>query len=199
MKKPKSPPVMEEAGFLLSMLDAIPTLTFLVDEDVHVLWLNRMARRTLKLTLAQVRNRYCGDVLHCLHSRGKPGCGKTQLCEDCVPRNCVTQALAGKTPWRVKTTLKRRTAKGTVDLHLLVTASRVQWQGKRLALLMLEDLNEVIELQGLIPICAWCRKVRTDKEYWKHLEEYIHEKLDVHFTHSICPDCYRLFQAGHKP
>ncbi|RJP85204.1 MAG: hypothetical protein C4518_16390 [Desulfobacteraceae bacterium] len=50
-------------------------------------------------------------------------------------------------------------------------------------------LNEVKTLNGLIPICAQCKKVRDDKGYWNQIESYIQERSDADFSHSICPDC----------
>ena len=44
-------------------------------------------------------------------------------------------------------------------------------------------------LQELLPICAWCRKVRNDQNYWQAVEEYLSEHAAVRFTHGICPDC----------
>src|SRR5262249_2039613 len=46
-------------------------------------------------------------------------------------------------------------------------------------------------LQGLLPICAWCRKIRNDQNYWQAVEEYLCEHAAVRFTHGICPDCLR--------
>lgn len=44
-------------------------------------------------------------------------------------------------------------------------------------------------LSGLLPICAWCGKVRDDEGYWKRLERYIAEHSLAQFTHGICPEC----------
>ncbi len=52
-------------------------------------------------------------------------------------------------------------------------------------------LEKVKQLQGLLPICAYCKKIRVDKDYWQQVERYISEHADVQFSHSICPDCYR--------
>ncbi len=46
-------------------------------------------------------------------------------------------------------------------------------------------------LQGLIPICASCKKIRNDKGYWEHLETYIHDHSEADFTHGICPECVK--------
>ena len=52
-----------------------------------------------------------------------------------------------------------------------------------------EALHRVKLLQGLIPICAWCKKVRDDRNYWQQVEQYVTEHSEARFTHSICPDC----------
>jgi integral membrane sensor domain MASE1 len=50
-------------------------------------------------------------------------------------------------------------------------------------------LAEIKTLRGLIPICAWCHKVRDDAGFWQQLEKYLDEKTDATFSHSICPTC----------
>lgn len=51
--------------------------------------------------------------------------------------------------------------------------------------------EEVRSLSGLLPICAWCKKIRDDKGYWNQLESYISEHTEVDFSHSICPVCMK--------
>ncbi len=54
----------------------------------------------------------------------------------------------------------------------------------------LEDaLARVKRLQGLLPICTWCRRVRKDQNYWQSVESYVTEHSDARFSHGICPDC----------
>jgi hypothetical protein len=50
-------------------------------------------------------------------------------------------------------------------------------------------LSEVKTLEGLLPICASCKKVRDDTGYWNQIESYLGEHADASFTHSVCPDC----------
>ncbi len=45
------------------------------------------------------------------------------------------------------------------------------------------------QLRRLLPICAWCKKVRSDHDYWQQVEEYVGEHSDMRFTHGICPTC----------
>jgi PAS domain S-box-containing protein len=54
-------------------------------------------------------------------------------------------------------------------------------------------------LDGLLPICASCKKIRDDKGYWNRLESYIHEHSEAHFTHGVCPTCSRkLYPELHE-
>lgn len=50
-------------------------------------------------------------------------------------------------------------------------------------------LDEVKTLQGFIPICASCKKIRDDKGYWNQIEQYIQSHSHVTFSHGICPEC----------
>ena len=52
-------------------------------------------------------------------------------------------------------------------------------------------LADVRTLRGLIPICAWCKKIRNDGGYWEQLEAYITKHSEADFTHGMCPDCAR--------
>lgn len=49
--------------------------------------------------------------------------------------------------------------------------------------------NESMVLRGLLPICAWCKKVRDDKGYWTQVESYVANHSGAEFTHCICPSC----------
>jgi DNA-binding response OmpR family regulator len=54
-----------------------------------------------------------------------------------------------------------------------------------------ESLAQVRRLQGLIPICAWCKKVRNDQNYWQQVEDYVGQHSDARFSHGICPECFK--------
>jgi hypothetical protein len=59
-------------------------------------------------------------------------------------------------------------------------------------------LADVRTLRGLIPICAWCKRIRNDHGYWEQLESYIKKHSDADFTHGMCPDCARKHTEGLK-
>ncbi len=52
-----------------------------------------------------------------------------------------------------------------------------------------ESLEKINTLKGMIPMCAWCKKIRDDRGYWNNVERYVEEHTEALFTHGICPDC----------
>jgi len=52
-----------------------------------------------------------------------------------------------------------------------------------------EAIGELKVLSGLLPICAWCKKIRDDRGYWSKIEAYLSARTEAQFTHGICPDC----------
>lgn len=51
-------------------------------------------------------------------------------------------------------------------------------------------LSKVKQLQGILPICSYCKHIRDDQNYWQQVDTYISEHTDTQFSHSVCPDCY---------
>ncbi|MCP4544060.1 MAG: response regulator [Chloroflexi bacterium] len=54
-----------------------------------------------------------------------------------------------------------------------------------------EALAKVKKLEGLLPICSYCKRVRDDQDYWHRVESYIEARSEALFSHGICPDCYK--------
>src|SRR3989475_3874382 len=50
--------------------------------------------------------------------------------------------------------------------------------------------KELEQLEVLLPICSYCKRIRNDRDEWKSLEDYIEQHFATQFSHSICPDCY---------
>ena len=51
---------------------------------------------------------------------------------------------------------------------------------------------EVQALTGLLPICAWCKKVRDDDGYWQQVDDYFSSRSQIQFTHGMCADCFKV-------
>jgi hypothetical protein len=56
-------------------------------------------------------------------------------------------------------------------------------------------LADVNQLSGLLPICAYCKKIRDDKGYWNQIEAYLQKHTEAEFSHGICPDCEKKIYA----
>ena len=79
------------------------------------------------------------------------------------------------------------------ELHARVQVGiRVLTLQERLAdrVVALEQaLARVKTLQGLLPICSYCKRIRGDDRYWQQVDAYLVEHTDAQFTHGICPPC----------
>jgi sigma-B regulation protein RsbU (phosphoserine phosphatase) len=51
-------------------------------------------------------------------------------------------------------------------------------------------LSQVKTLSGLLPVCCYCKRIRSDENYWQQLESYVLQHSDARFSHGICPDCW---------
>jgi GAF domain-containing protein len=66
---------------------------------------------------------------------------------------------------------------------------------RRVLARLAEALDQVKTLQGLLPICAWCKRIRDDEGYWDQIEAYFHKYAGADFTHGICPQCLEKAHA----
>ena len=172
------------------LLNALPMMIFIVDDDVRIHDLNDCAAGVFGLEKAAVLDRRGGEVLHCLHSYDVPeGCGRGPACRSCVIRGSVTSSLRGDAVIRKRAMANLLVGAARKDLELLITASPMPGAGESLTLLTIEDITEISALRDLIPICMKCKKVRDDQRYWHSVESYFHDAVGADFTHGVCPAC----------
>jgi PleD family two-component response regulator len=74
-----------------------------------------------------------------------------------------------------------------VKTHL--TIGRLQKHLERKNDALRKSLTEIQTLQGFIPICSWCKKIRDDSGFWQQVEEYFAERSGAVFNLGICPNC----------
>ncbi len=79
-----------------------------------------------------------------------------------------------------------------VALFVGILVANLQVRNEELSI----ALAEVQTLTGLLPICAWCKKVRDDDGYWQRVEDYLAVRSGLKFTHGICTDCFQ--EQRHK-
>ncbi|MEN6330996.1 MAG: PAS domain S-box protein [Smithella sp.] len=66
---------------------------------------------------------------------------------------------------------------------------QVEEEREKLILDLQKTISQVKTLNGLLPICASCKKIRDDEGYWNQIEEYLRDHSEVEFSHSLCPEC----------
>ncbi len=174
------------------LLNGIPGFVFLMDDDVNILEYNANADVLVRAERREVLRRRGGDVFHCVHSHDDPaGCGRGVYCKSCLLRRSVTRAVTGVrcVRTRVRMQLERNGRKKPRELYILVSAAPLRRGSRRRALVILEDVAELMRLQKLMPICICCKRVRTAHSKWKDVGTYLRGDLDVLLANCYCPDC----------
>lgn len=79
------------------------------------------------------------------------------------------------------------------DIHVTVEIAlfrhKTDAERERLIRKLQKALEEIRTLSDLLPICAWCKKIRNDEGYWQQLEAFFATHSKTRFTHGICPEC----------
>ena len=88
-------------------------------------------------------------------------------------------------------------ARADLDRQLIYSVARditgrkrAEEQREQLLTELQDALAEVKELQDILPICMYCKKIRDDRNYWQTVETYISQHTHTTFSHGICPTCY---------
>jgi two-component system, response regulator PdtaR len=72
-----------------------------------------------------------------------------------------------------------------IAIEIALYKCRLEREREALIVQLQDALANVKQLQTLLPICAWCNRIRDDQGYWKEVKSYLNE----HATHSACPEC----------
>jgi PAS domain S-box-containing protein len=130
--------------------------------------------------------------------------------DDTLSLDLAQKLFAGEIPaYRVEKRYFRKDG-AIIWTHLTATAIRDAGGKPLFGLAMIEDITErrlynlereqlisrlqdalanVKTLSGLLPMCAWCKRIRDDQGSWSDVEHYVRHQTNADFTHGICPDC----------
>jgi len=78
-----------------------------------------------------------------------------------------------------------------VGIRVLTLQERLAEQVAQLQ----DALSKVKQLNGLLPICSYCKRIRSDHNYWEQVESYITQHSDAQFSHGICPACFETVRT----
>lgn len=177
---------------LRTVFDAIPSLVFVVDDDVRIQEYNAAAAGLLSGTRETILKHRGGEVLNCLHSNDVPeGCGHAPICNYCIIRKSVIEASQGRSVVRRRAKIEIIRGEDKLEIYALVTASPFLFKESSFVLLVIEDISEIAELQRIITICSICKEIQDEKKTWSRIETYFKEHWDVDFSHGLCPKCFK--------
>ena len=197
--------VMRELHMSKQMLDditqGISESILLLSTDCKIMWANKTALAQNGLTMDEMIGNHCYAITH----RRDTPCGPPN---DSCP---LSDSLATGKPKsaqhihfdkdgnklfvEVKVYPVRDNTGEIVELvHTSRDISEQVRMEKELAVKVAqleESLARVKQLEGIIPICMYCKKIQDDKAIWHQMEAYISQHSEANFSHGICPECYK--------
>lgn len=78
-----------------------------------------------------------------------------------------------------------------IALDMALYKHKAELEREKLLRELQTALSQIKTLKGLLPICAWCKRIRNDKGYWDSVEAFIEDHTEATFTHGICPNCLK--------
>jgi GAF domain-containing protein len=78
-----------------------------------------------------------------------------------------------------------------LSLEALARQVVTQLELRRVSSNLANALDKIKQIEGLVPICSYCKGVRNDQGYWSTVEKFIQQHSDVEFTHGVCDSCIR--------
>jgi PAS domain-containing protein len=185
-----------EAEYLQQILEPIPAMLLVVDQDVRIQLLNAAAREGLHLDPAFALGKRGGEALQCSHAmEHEAGCGHAPACRSCAIRNAVNLVLEGGTIHRKSACLDLADGHRTMALHILVSAGLVPRENSDAVLLTIENVEELTQLRRLLPICNVCGTPRDDTGYRSEVAAYVEKHPGMDVRQGLCPECAEKYRS----
>ncbi len=182
---------MDWTKHAFKILNDLATPVLVIDRSLNILGANNSACKLFCLSTENIIGKKCFKVAHELDVP----CWHEGL-------SCPTKAafelkkqtkIVHKHSYSGKTVFEQVTASPILGDHEEVEFIVEEYnditdliQTKEIADYLKRDIKT---LQGLLPICAKCKRIRDDKGYWSKIESYIENHLDVQFSHGLCEEC----------
>ena len=166
---------LKSRQMLKSVLREMPVIILAIDEDGYLVFYNKELERVSGYSASQIQD-------------------NPQLLELLIPDNSDGSVLeaTSQNEWNFRS--HDGTEKTIAWSNISGYFPILGWKSWKVGLDITElkhTIARVHTLNGLLPICANCKKIRDDKGYWNLLEAYIQEHSEAEFTHGICPECIK--------
>lgn len=186
-----------DGNFAAFLLKTLPLALMIVNNAVKIEIINEAAQKKFNISNEEAYLKKCGDILKCINADTPEGCGRCIVCQKCILRKSVLEALKGNVISRNKGTFHIIHQGEVRVMTLLVTAAPISYEKKNMVIVIAEDISLITQLQGLIPICSVCHRISDEKGEWMVLEEYLMKNSEAELTHDICPVCSEKMRLRH--
>jgi len=173
-----------------ALLDAMPSPVFVLDEELNIVGLNEAARQVIE-AMPGAGPASSASPLDCVQGSRPGGGGEDYPARNFgLSRHLVADAFAGRKAVRRRAWARLGTpAGGMSEVEMFLSATRVEIGGRFRVLLVVEELSAPAKADGIIAICARCKKLRDEQNRWRSPERFLAERFGVRLTHGLCPDC----------
>ena len=178
------------SGLGAAALDLLPQSVYIVDRDLTVVaWNARREQGPLGLARVRALGQNLREVLS---PRGLDSVMPAIRHVLDTGTACEEKRTSrdGRRTYRVR---RMPITRGGAVTHVVTLSDEVAGSTP-----VLEPPPRDLALNGIIPVCAWCKKIRDQRGHWHQVEEYLATRSDACFTHGICEDCSgRALGDGH--
>jgi PAS domain-containing protein len=170
---------MKRKDGLRKIFDSLSMPVLLIDRNYVVVEANRAALSHVREPGAEIIGRPCFNMTH----------GSDVPCWHSAEIVCPVRD-AFETRKRVRAIHKHQIGDRLVIEEIMATPLEGETGEVDYVIEEFRDVTELLDLrEGMLPICASCKKIRDEKGSWLRIEAYFHDHTGADFSHSLCPDC----------
>lgn len=179
---------VDQNQYLWAVIDAIPSLIFVVDPDLEIVDANSAARLLFGKRSDLAGRRLCGDVMRCYHEvRSGRSCGTTKDCGQCIIRTAITTSSNTKAFYRRQYRMTHQVDGVEQEMEYLVTASPINCSDRSLFLLVMEDISELAALRHIATACSYCTRIRNEEGKCDLMDIYPGRPDRLSFAQELSP------------
>jgi transcriptional regulator with PAS, ATPase and Fis domain len=140
--------VLNQEDFLMTLFQAIPCGVLIIDSQRRVQAVNNIIEQSIGTLSDETVGMLGGEALKCINAlKEKNSCGYSENCQTCMVRGTALEALDGKRVYRQKAKVRLLVGGKFKDLVFLISAAPFDYEGEKLAIIILEDMTELLMLR----------------------------------------------------
>jgi len=182
---------MKKIDYFKAIIGSLKTSIIIIDKNYTIVDANQAFCSKHEKTREEIIGKYCYEITHHFDSpcyEKDTDCPAKKVFEAGKQIQVMHSHIAAEgNVWEEIVASPLKDKKGNI-LYVIEEIQDVTDLLKTMNI-ALDMSAEIKTLKHILPICANCKKIRTDTGYWKNVEEYIEEHSPSMLSHGICPDC----------